>query len=144
MGLVKGIIQTARLGTPLIDLYLVSGDNIMRSDECRILLFAGSENMGESRSPLGNPSVQSRLPFGTIQACNVDLEVWQYICCGYSIKYIGWKWELRNGVNTDDKGYHANLAEHDSLTGELMLALCRPTITQKSEIASRVATRSIF
>lgn len=76
--------------------------------------------------------------------CDAEVEVQQHIRCRHSIGYLRWKWELENGLTAEDEGTYLNLSEYNSLLTRPMLVQYRPTVTQKTETASRVATQSIF
>jgi hypothetical protein len=157
VGLHERIIQMARLGTPPIDLHAgawtgtvhsfigvepsriaLTGDRIRRSDECRILFLTGTMEHGKA-------PICPWQPFGNTYLRDTEIEVRQHVKCGHSFEYVGWKWDLSGGSSAKDEGYTSRSIRRTTLaTSKPMPLEPASKLTPISEVASEVATRSIF
>jgi hypothetical protein len=173
IGFERFTMQSARLGTPIVD--LVAGawtgvdlsfitahpiqnrtsDSVQRADECRLLFFL---NCLEYERP---PICPWR-PFGSIPLQQAAVEAQAHSSCGHVFEYRGWSWDFSMSSNSLDTGYrgvqsHERRARNRFFSffldvldpvwtiGWLKLQVSKCTFNSvSSNIASKTATRSIF
>ncbi|KAL8718640.1 MAG: hypothetical protein Q9181_008175, partial [Wetmoreana brouardii] len=72
---------------------------IRRSDECRLLYLAGSEDRP-------SPPISPWQPFGSTPLEYTDLEVRKHAACeGHCLLYQSWRWETKDGRSREDRGF---------------------------------------
>jgi hypothetical protein len=155
IGFEGSTMQTARLGTPVIELIAAAWvgvdisfitahhiqkkppNAICRVDECRLMFFMNC--LGYERPP-----ICPWRPFGAIPFEEAELEVQVHSSCGHLFKYCGWSWDLMPRSSSLDAGYRQ--ISPCKVAVDIMPRISKQTIITKisSDIASETATRSIF
>jgi hypothetical protein len=154
IGLEEFTIQTARLGTPIINFIAASwvgvdisfitahqiqkkhANTICRADECRLMFFMSC--LGYERPP-----ICLWRPFGAISSEEAELEVQVHSSCGHLFRYCGWCWDSMLCSSSLDPGYR-EVPSH-GVAVEITPGMSTRTIIKiSSDVASETATRSIF
>ncbi|KAH8672822.1 hypothetical protein BGZ60DRAFT_405680 [Tricladium varicosporioides] len=116
-------------------------DRIYRSDECRLLYLAGEEL--NSRLP-----ICPWRPFGTTALSDTDICVRTHAHCaaGHYLRYSGWSWALKNGINVRDPGFCNDTTKQSVYTtvDDTIILDTHEETALESETVSEMATRSIF
>lgn len=117
-------------------------DEITRADECQLLYLTASE--GHQRHP-----VSPWPPFGFIPLNQTEIEVRQHAYCkGHNLRYSSWCWDTDNESGYEDLGFDPMITPaYPRSTAHSYADMTRtykPRDSSPNELASEVATRSIF